>query len=180
MTAERLRYKVYISLLTSLAIVIHALESSIPTPFPWLKFGFANIITLAAIIVFGFRAGLTVTILRVFVGTFIMGTFLTPAFFLAISGGVASTIVLAATYRYLHPVLSIIGISVLGAFTHTAVQIIVVYLLLVRHFQIFMLLPVFLTFSVLAGIINGLGADFFVRHLRELPKIREVAEANNL
>ena len=176
MKIEALRYKVYLSLLASLAIVIHTLEAAFPTPFPWMKFGLANIITLAAIVLFGLRAGMTVTLLRVFVGSIVTGTFLTPAFLLALSGGVASTLVLAAAFRWLTPFFSIIGISIIGAYTHTLIQVLVAYLVLVRHFQIFLLLPLFLTFSLLAGLLSGIGAEFLVRHLRETPAIRVLRE----
>ena len=177
MRLAELRYKVYLSLLASLAIVIHTLESAVPTPFPWLKFGLANIITLTAVILFGLRAGMTVTLLRVFVGTLLTGTFLTPAFFLAASGGIASTLVLALAWRYLNGLFSVIGISILGAFTHTFVQVLVAYLILVKHLEIFLLLPLFLPLSLLGGVISGLGAQFLVRHLKEGPHIWEMIEA---
>jgi len=172
---EELRYKVFLSLLVSLAVVIHTVEAAIPTPFPAIKFGFANIITLSVIVIFGLRAGLTLTISRVFIGTLLTGTFLTPAFFLSMSGGIASTVVLAMAYRFFHPRLSIIGVSVLGAFIHTFVQVVVAYLLFIKHFQIFLLMPIFLSFSLVAGLISGLGADFLVRHLEEVPNIRKMA-----
>jgi len=167
MKVEQLRLNIYISLLASLAIVIHALESTIPSPLPWIKFGLANTITLAAIVMFGLKAGMTVTLTRVFVGTLLTGTFMTPAFFLALSGGVVSTLVLAFAYGRFSNYFSIIGISIIGAFTHTVVQIMVAYLILIKHFQVFLTMPVFLTFSLIAGLVSGLGADFIVRHLKE-------------
>ena len=176
---ERLRYKVYLSLLASLAIVVNVLEAAVPTPFPWLKFGFANIITLTAIALFGLKAGMTITLLRVFVGTLLMGTFLTPSFFLAISGGVASTLVLGLTYKYLSNYFSLIGISIMGAYTHIIVQILVAYFVLIKHFQIFLLLPLFLIFSIFAGLLSGLGADFLVKHLKQVPNIRKMAETTD-
>jgi len=177
MILEKLRYRVYLSLLASLAIVIHTLESSIPTPFPWLKFGLANIITLSTIMLFGFKAGMTVTLLRVFIGTLLTGTMMTPSFFLALSGGIASTLVLAFLCRYLYPFFSVIGISIIGAYTHTLIQVVVAYLILIKHFQVFLLLPLFLLFSMLAGLLSGLGAEFLVRHLRDVPNIRIMAES---
>ncbi len=176
MKPEQLRYKIYISLLASLAIVIHALEASIPSPLPWIKFGLANIITLATIVMFGLKAGMTVTLIRVFVGTLLTGFFMTPAFFLALSGGVASTFVLAFAHKHFSNYFSIIGISIIGAFTHTIIQIIVAYLILIKHFQIFLTMPLFLTFSLIAGLVSGLGADFIVRHLKEVEGVRRMAE----
>ena len=174
MTLYNLRYKVCLSLLASLAIVIHTLEASLPTPFPWLKFGLANIITLSTIVLFGLRAGLTITILRVFIGTLLTGTFLTPSFFLAFSGGIASTLVLAITYKYLGRTFSIIGISVIGAYTHTIVQVLVAYLIIIKHFQVFLMLPLFLIFSMMAGLLCGLGAEFVLRNLAEAPYILKI------
>ena len=179
MNVERLRYKVYLSLLASLAIVIHALETAIPTPFPWLKFGLSNIVTLTAIVIFGLRAGLFVTALRILVGSVIMGSFLTPAFFLSASGGLASALVLALAYKCRGRVFSIIGVSVIGAYAHTITQIVVAYLLLIRHYQVFLLLPLFLTFSLFSGIISGLGAFFLIRLLEDAPGIRGMAEVKN-
>lgn len=172
---DRLRYKVYLSLLTSLAIVVHTLESSFPTPFPWLRFGLSNIITLAVIILFGLKAGITVTLLRIFIGSLLTGTFLTPTFFLAFSGGMASTVVLAFANRYFSSWFSIIGISIIGAYTHTFVQVLVAYFILIKHFQIFLLLPFFLTFSLFTGFVSGLGANYLIKYLREVPYIRNMA-----
>jgi len=171
---DTLRYKVFLSLLASMAIIIHTLEVVIPTPFPWLKFGFANIVTLAVVVIFGLRAALTLTLLRVFIGTLLMGTFLTPAFFLAISGGIASTLVLALAHRYLSRWFSVIGISIMGAYTHTFVQVLVAYLILIKHFQVFMLLPIFLTFSLFAGLISGLGANFLIQNLESHPGVKKI------
>lgn len=176
MKPEQLRYDIYISLMASLAIVIHAMEAAIPSPLPWVKFGLANTITLATIVMFGLKAGMTVTLTRVFIGTLLTGIFMTPAFFLALSGGVASTFVLAFAYKRFSNNFSIIGISILGAFTHTLVQIIVAYLILIRHFQIFLAMPLFLTFSLVAGLVSGLAADYIVRHLKEVEGIRRITE----
>lgn len=174
MIVDRLRYKVYLSLLTSLAIVVHTMESSLPTPFPWLRFGLSNIVTLAVVILFGVKAGMTVTLLRITVGSLLMGTFLTPSFLLAFSGGIASTLVLAVAYRYLSPWFSIIGISIMGAYTHTIVQVLVAYFILIKHFQVFLLLPFFLIFSLITGLVSGLGASYLVTYLREVPAIRNL------
>ncbi len=176
MMIDRLRYKVYLSLLTSLAIVVHAMESSFPTPFPWLRFGLSNIITLAVIVLFGLKAGMTVTLLKITVGTLLMGTFLTPSFFLAFSGGIASTLVLALAHSVFSPWLSVVGISILGAYTHTLVQVLVAYFILIKHFQVFLLLPFFLTFSLITGFISGLGANYLVKYLREVPNIKTLSE----
>ena len=50
------------------------------------------------------------------------------------------------------------------------------YLILIKHFQIFLLLPLFLIFSMMSGLLSGLGAEFLIRHLKEVPNIRSMTE----
>jgi uncharacterized membrane protein len=62
----------------------------------------------------------------------------------------------------------------MGAYTHTFVQILVAYLILIKHFQVFMLLPIFLTFSLFAGLISGLGANFLIQNLKSHPGVKKI------
>ena len=70
-----------LSLIVALGVVLHRLEVLLPLPSPWVKLGLANIMTLVTFIFFGFRDALTVTFLRVILGSIISGTFLSPTFF---------------------------------------------------------------------------------------------------
>ena len=143
-----------------MSIVIHSTEMFIPS-----RFGFANIIVLTAIAMFGLRVGLMVTILRVFLGTILMGTFLTPAFFLGMGGGIGSTLVMGFGYRQLKAYFSLVGISVMGAYTHNIVQLTIVYLLFIRHSEVFYILPVLLLFGILTGTLNGVAATYLTAYI---------------
>ncbi|TPW14001.1 MAG: heptaprenyl diphosphate synthase, partial [Halothiobacillaceae bacterium] len=66
--------------LTAIAITIHILESALPSPLPGIKPGLANAVTVAALVLFGWRTAVWVGLLRVVVGSLIIGTFLTPTF----------------------------------------------------------------------------------------------------
>lgn len=136
-------YKV--ALLVSLACVLQISESLIPHPIPGLRLGLANMLTLTALVVLGFRYALEIAVLRALLSSFIMGTFMSPTFILSLSGAVVSTLVMGfffwlsrsfRGYRF-----SIIGISIIGALTHNVVQISLAYLLLIKHSGIFALLP---------------------------------------
>ena len=61
--------KLRIALLAAYAIGLHGLERMIPAPIPWLRFGLANIITLTALILYGFRVAMTITLIRVLIGS---------------------------------------------------------------------------------------------------------------
>jgi len=162
---SKIRRNAFISSLVAIAVVIHSVELFIPSPFPWLRFGFANIIALTAIALFGVRVGLMVTILRVFLGTILMGTFLTPAFVLGMGGGIGSTLVMGIAHRQFKAIFSLVGISVMGAYTHNIVQLTIVYFLFIRHSEIFYVLPVLLLFGILTGILNGIAARYLTTHV---------------
>ena len=169
---DRVRRNTHVALLVALASAVHTIESAIPSPVPWLKFGFANILTVAAISLYDFRAGLTVAFLRIMVGSLILGSFLTPSFFIGLSGGLASAVVMGISHKLFKGIFSLVGISVLGAYANNIAQVATVYALFIRHSEIFMLLPVFLGFGLVAGIINGIGGEILTSHIRRLPAFR--------
>ncbi|MGA6926655.1 MAG: Gx transporter family protein, partial [Desulfosarcina sp.] len=134
-----------VALLIGLACVLQIAESMIPHPVPGLRLGLANMLTLTAMVVLGFGCALEVAILRTVLSSLIMGTFMSPTFILSLSGAVISTLIMGLFYwlsglsRYCR--LSIIGISIVGAFVHNLVQLYMAYLLLVKHPGIFVFLP---------------------------------------
>jgi heptaprenyl diphosphate synthase len=70
-----------LSLIVALGVVLHRLEILIPLPSPWIKLGLANVMTLVTLIFFGLRDAVTVTLLRIMLGSIVGGTFLSPTFF---------------------------------------------------------------------------------------------------
>ena len=70
-----------LSLIVALGVVLHLLEILIPLPSPWIKLGLANVMTLVTLIFFGLRDAVTVTLLRIMLGSIVGGTFLSPTFF---------------------------------------------------------------------------------------------------
>ena len=58
-----------LALLLALATVIHTAEAFLPVTVGWLRFGFANIIGLATLYLYGFKDALVVTLGRIFLGS---------------------------------------------------------------------------------------------------------------
>jgi len=166
---EETRKLALLSLLVALAVVLRGLEGLIPNPLPWFRLGLANIMALLAMLLFGVKAGLLLTFLRVVIASFLFGTFLSPTFMLSFSAGMISTGVMGLCSSYFHKFFSPIGVSVLGGFTHNLVQVVVVYFLLVRHVQIFYLLPVLLLMGIVTGFCNGWVVVFLYQHLAAVP-----------
>lgn len=158
--AKQRAMRVKIPVLTGVAIGIYAIETIIPKPFPWLRLGLSNAVVLCVIVLLGFKEGLLVSISRTLVGSLLTGTFLTPFFFFALSGGLVSTCIMWLAYRLGGRVFSLIGISILGALAHNLTQLFVAYKLYVKRVEVFYLLPVFILLSVIMGGITGIGAIY--------------------
>ena len=90
---NRIRIEV---LLVMLAIGASVLENLIPRPIPFIKPGLANVVTVAAIVKYGFWTGLRVNILRATGAVIFIGTLATPTCLLSLSGGIASALVMGS------------------------------------------------------------------------------------
>ena len=155
------REDVMVAKFAALAIGIHVLESLLPSPVPGIKPGFANIVTLLVFMAYGFGAASWVSILRVVVGSLIVGTFLSPTFTLSFSGAVVSLLVLyfCAPF-YCKSVegdggLSIFSIAILMSMAHMSTQFLVVYVFFIPHSALLDILPVMMTAALIFGVVNG-------------------------
>lgn len=158
-----------VAALTALAITIHIAESALPSPLPGIKPGLANVVTLLVLCRYGWRMAAWVTLLRVLVGSILIGTFLSPTFFLSVSGAIASILVLGmlyplSTYRNLPRdqlprsswTIGPLGLGLAAAMAHMSGQFWVAYALFVPHQGILTLFPVLLALASVLGIISGL------------------------
>ncbi|TNF52695.1 Gx transporter family protein [bacterium] len=159
---------IHIALLAAYAIGLHSIERFIPSPVPWLRFGFANIITLTTLFIYGLKAGMTVTLIRVFVGSLFTGTFLGPAFALSLAGGIASTLVMWSAKILAGRILSPMGLSLLGALSHNVAQLFMAYLFFVRRLEaILFISPIIILMGTLAGAINGTVTGLVLKRISE-------------
>lgn len=160
-----------ISLFVALACVLQISESLIPHPIPGLRLGLANILTLTALVMLGFRSALEITLMRTVLSSFITGTFMSPGFILSFSGAVISTLIMGlllhVSRKYSRYGLSIIGISIAGAFTHNMVQLFLAYFILIRHSGIFLFFPWLSIGAVVMGYVIGITAAGVCRNLED-------------
>jgi len=155
-----------LAILVGLGVVLHRIETLLPLPSPWVKLGLANVMTLVALVWFGFREALMVTLLRVFLGAVFGGTFLGPTFFLSLAGGLAAVTVMGGVHRLGQSWFSLVGVSVSAAYAHTTAIFLCVFLFFIPQKTFLQLLPVFLTFSLITGILTGILANHVIRRLR--------------
>jgi len=149
----------FLGVLVALALALHLLEAQIPSPLPWVRPGLANLMTLIALLTYGWQAGLLVTLLRVVIGALLLGGFLSPAFALSLAGGLASTLVMAVMARGVWRLWSPLAMSAAGAIAHGGAQVLVVGVLLLRAGDLPWLLPWVLVPSLVSGIATGVLAN---------------------
>ena len=158
-----------VAALAALAITIHIAESALPSPLPGIKPGLANVVTLLVLCRYGWRMAAWVTLLRVLVGSVLIGTFLSPTFFLSASGAIASITVLGVLNAFslykkspkglrsqsswkIGP----LGLGLAAAMAHMSGQFWIAYILFVPHPGILALFPVLLALAAVLGIVSGL------------------------
>ena len=172
---ERLRRRIFLALFTALAVALHTIEVLLPSPAPWFRFGFANILALLALFLYGPRAAWGLTLARIGIGSLLLGQFFSPGFLLSLAGGSAATAAMTGARGLFGRRLGPVGASVLGAAAHTAGQLLVAWLLVVRHGAVWRLFPFFLLFALGTGLANGLAADYLLEQLRRHAAFRLAA-----
>jgi heptaprenyl diphosphate synthase len=153
----------------ALAIVIHVLEAGFPSPIPGVKPGLANVVTLIVLLRHSLRLAIWVALLRVLVGSLLVGSFMAPGFWLSSAGALASLLALAlgsVWSRIVPPLrLGAVGLSVLAALAHMAGQFALAYGVFVPHPGLLRLLPLLMSAALLFGVATGLAANAILRHL---------------
>jgi heptaprenyl diphosphate synthase len=140
------------------AIALTVAEAALPSPLPGVKPGLANIVVLLVLMRHGWRDAAWVSLLRVVAGSLLLGQFLAPGFFLALTGAITSLAVLALAARLPRRWFGPVTASVLAAFAHIGGQLLLARLWLVPHDGVFLLAPIFAASALVFGIVNGMVA----------------------
>ena len=119
-------------------------------PLPGIKLGLANIVTLMALFFLGEKSAFTILVLRCLLGSLFGGGISGLAF--SMTGGLLSMTVMCIFKRC--RLISIYGVSILGAAAHNIGQILVAVLLMGSVYVIGYL-PYLLLVSVFTGMATG-------------------------
>lgn len=158
---------VFLSLLTAIALGISLIETALPVPIPvpGARLGFSNIILLITIVLYGFREGLAVALLKSFLLMLLTGS--VTGFFYSAAGALLATSAMAIAHRFLVPPFSLIGVSELGAFFHNIGQLLVASFVLSNR-GIFYYLPVLTLTGLATGFFVGLSSGYLADHLTKV------------
>lgn len=148
--------------MAALAIGLSVLEAAIPSPLPGVKPGVANIVILIVLARYGWRTAAWVSLLRVIAGSLLLGSFLTPGFFIGLSGALCSLAILATSQHLPQRWFGTVTQSILAAYAHIAGQLLLVYFWLIPHAGLAYLLPIFAGAALIFGSVNGLIAARFI------------------
>ncbi|MBE6656286.1 MAG: Gx transporter family protein [Ruminococcaceae bacterium] len=138
------------ALLCAAAIALAVLEGVFAPVLPvGAKAGLSNVIVMLAADTLGLPSALAIVLFK---STFALLTRGTVSAFLSLLGGVSSALLLWALFRYARP-LGVLGISIIGAVTHSTAQLFGSYLL--YGTAIFAYAPLLLLLSLPSGVITA-------------------------
>lgn len=162
---KKLNKMIFISLLAAVGLALGVLESAIPLPIamPGARLGLSNMVVLVTIVIFGFKDGIKVSMLKSVVLMLVTGS--VSSFIYSFSGAVLSTIAMYITYRYLSKLFSLIGVSIMGALAHNFAQVSVASLIL-ANIRIYTYLPFLMIMSLFTGYFVGLSSRMIIKNLR--------------
>jgi len=155
-----------------LAVALFTLENFLPRPLPFLKIGLANVFVLLILWQLDLLSALIVSLVKVFIGSFISGLVFTPVILFSLTGSVLSLVIMYIALK-IKIKFSIIGVSILGALVHNVSQLCLAYLILFPNTKLFYFLPLLLATGLGAGIITGAVA-YYLDSKINLHKILQV------
>lgn len=160
MRREQTKKMVLIANFLAIAIVLNIIESMIPIiPVPGAKIGFANVVTLVIIYIYGYKEATAVTVFRILLVGILSGRLLGPTFYLGLTGGALALIVMIVIHKL--KMFGIVGVSVLGSFFHSIGQIIA-GIFVIGSAAVIAYLPVMLLVSIPAGVLTGMIGSKFI------------------
>lgn len=142
-----------LAMLVAGAFALASLERVVPNPFPMVRLGLGNIMTLVAFVTLGVTGGVWVTVGRVALVALLWGGVFSPTAVLSAAGGAASLLVMVPLI--LSGRFSLYGVSMGGAYAHVLGQLTIAILLYVRSPGLLALLPIMGTTAILTGIFNA-------------------------
>jgi heptaprenyl diphosphate synthase len=149
------RKRIHLALLAAIASILFAVEETVALPIPIFRLGLANTVTLLVIYWFGTKEALAVTVIRVAVGSLLIGRLFQPSFLFSLAGGAGSAVVMGAAVQWSGRIFSAVGVSIIGALVKNFIQLAVAGWFVIGSLRLFSLLPLFLWISIASGAVTG-------------------------
>ena len=164
-TKELARSALLIAAALALSYIERLFPLNLVVPLPGVKLGLANIVTMFALYFLPRRQAFLVLVLRCILGSIFGGGLSGLA--MSLTGGILAFWTMALTKRL--PVLSVYGVSMLGAAAHNLGQILAASVLMGSVYTFFYL-PFLLLTALATGMITGTVSAFTFRALSAVPE----------
>ena len=154
----------------ALAFIFSYLDTLVPINIgiPGVKPGFANIVVLSALYLYGKKDALIISVIRiVLAGLVFSGTY---AMLYSLAGGLLSYLAMIIAVRVKK--LSVIGVSVIGAIFHTLGQIIVAAFV-TETYRIAYYFPVLIVSAVITGVLIGTLSGIIIKRIYKIRTDRD-------
>lgn len=158
----------FISVLVAQALVLYLVERMLPIPFiaPGAKLGLSNIVTVVCLYLFNLKDAFVVIILRIILSTLFGGSL--SSFLYSISGGLLSLIAMYIVKKLGKDYISIIGVSITGAFFHNLGQILMAAVI-IHNINIIVYLPILSIAGIGTGFFVGITSSYLMLYVKRLP-----------
>ncbi|SKA72813.1 heptaprenyl diphosphate synthase [Clostridium sp. USBA 49] len=165
---KKINKMTFISVLVAQALILYLVEGMMPIPFiaPGAKLGLSNIITVICLYLFTLKDAFLVMILRIILSTFFAGSM--SSLLYSIAGGVFSTLSMYFIKKIGKEYISIIGVSITGAFFHNLGQIIIAALV-IHNTNIIIYLPILSVAGIGTGFFVGITSRYLMLYIKKLP-----------
>ena len=154
----------FIAKLAAIAIALSIIEFFLPSPIPGIKPGIANIIVLYTLVKFNLQTAVWVSLIRVFVSSILVGSLMSPTFFLSLFGAISSLILLFIFQKLPKKYFYIISLGIIAAFGNILGQFLIARIWIIPHDSIFNILQLFLISSLIFGMLSGFITNTLLKH----------------
>ncbi len=155
----------HIAILAAFSLFLSTVEYMIPKPLPFMRIGLANLPIIIGLSIFSLPELLLLTALKIVGQGLINGTIFSYIFLFSAGGSFASMLVMYSVYKLLGRYTSFIGISIAGAMTSNAMQLLLAHFILFGS-SIWVIAPPFLLMGFITSIFLGVFANVFTNKSR--------------
>ena len=141
-----------LSLLTALSSIMYIVESFIPFPLVFGRWGFSNSVVLLLAVEIGFKEAFLVAAAKSIVGSLLVGRFLSLQFFMGLFGALSAAAIESYMSRFRK--FGYLGLSTLGSISNNFVQFLIASFF-VKSSLIFGLFPLIITFGIISASANA-------------------------
>ncbi|MFA5852831.1 MAG: Gx transporter family protein [Spirochaetales bacterium] len=153
------------ALLGAFCFFLSAIEYMLPKPMPFMRLGIANLPILLAVDLLPFPWFVTLAIVKVIGMSVISGSLFSFVALFSLAGTLTAALVMWASRKLGGRLISQIGVSILGALTSNAVQVVLARYVVFGQ-AAWLIAPLFLVMGLVTGTALGIFAEHFARRSR--------------